>query len=405
MKPRRTTFLAAGLVLGVAGSTLAAGPASAAGLSIPRHATIVIKGHGFGHGHGMSQYGAEGAARQGLSAQKIVRFYYPHTTAGTVGGPVTVWITADTDRNTTVLARSGLQVRSLPRGTARKLPTTGAAGKATRWRLSSGGHGETKVSYLTGAWHTWRTLKGDGEFRTTGKPLTLVVAGHRVSYRGTLQSKGPIKGHPGRITVNRVSLENYVRGVVAREMPSSWHQAALRAQSIAARTYAAFELGAPLSSRAALCDTTSCQVYGGVAAETSATDEAVARTAQQVRLYQGEPAFTQFSASNGGWTAASSNPATSPYLVAQQDQYDGWSGNPVHSWQVSVSDATIEKHWPAIGNLQRITVVQRDGNGQWNGRILTLKLVGSRATRTISGDALRTALGLRSTWLSFSVKS
>ena len=404
MKPRRTTFLAAGLVLGVAGSTLAAGPASAAGLSIPRHATIVIKGHGFGHGHGMSQYGAEGAARQGLSAQKIVRFYYPHTTAGTVGGPVTVWITADTDRNTTVLARSGLQVRSLPRGTARKLPTTGAAGKATRWRLSSGGHGETKVSYLTGAWHTWRTLKGDGEFRTTGKPLTLVVAGHRVSYRGTLQSKGPIKGHPGRITVNRVSLESYVRGVVPREMPSSWHQAALRAQSIAARTYAAFELGSPLSSRAALCDTTSCQVYGGVAAETSATDEAVARTAQQVRLYQGEPAFTQFSASNGGWTAASSNPATSPYLVAQQDQYDGWSGNPVHSWQVSVSDATIEKHWPAIGNLQRITVVQRDGNGQWNGRILTLKLVGSRATRTISGDALRTALGLRSTWLSFSVQ-
>ncbi|HEY3528588.1 MAG TPA: SpoIID/LytB domain-containing protein [Nocardioides sp.] len=401
MPPRCTTTAATALA--VATSVLVAGgaalePAAAAGLSIPRHATIVVRGHGWGHGRGMSQYGAEGAARQGLSAQKIVRFYYPHTQAGTVGGNVTVWIEADTDDNTTVLARPGLLMRDLAAGTTRKVPTTGAAGKATRWRMSGRGTA-TRVSYRTDGWHTWRTLTGAGEFRSTGKPLTLLVAGDRVSYRGTLQSIGPVTGHPGRITVNKVSLENYVRGVLAREMPSSWHQAALRAQAIAARTYAAYKVAHPLSSRAALCDTSDCQVYGGTAAETPSTDEAVAKTADQVRLYDQKPAFTEFSSSNGGWLAKGDQ----PYLVAKPDPYDGWSGNPNHTWRTTLSDATIEKRWPSIGNLRRITVTQRDGNGQWNGRIESMKLVGSTGTKTLTGDAFRGGLGLKSTWLAFGV--
>jgi stage II sporulation protein D len=403
MTPRRTTSLAAALVVAASALVALGGaiePAAATGLAIPRHATIVIHGHGWGHGHGMSQYGAEGAARQGLSAQRIVRFYYPHTQAGTVGGNVRVWISADTDDNTTVVARPGLLVRDLAGGAARKVPTTGAPGKATQWRLSGGGT-STRVSYRTDAWHTWRTLKGDGEFRSTGKPLSLVVAGHRAGYRGTLQSLGPVKGHPGRITVNKVSLEDYLRGVVAREMPASWHQAALRAQAIAARTYAAYKIAHPLSARAALCDTSTCQVYGGTAAETPSTDQAVAKTAHLVRLYDQKPAFTEFGSSNGGWLAKGSH----PYLVAKQDPYDGWSGNPNHTWRTTLSDAAIEKQWPAIGNLRRITVTRRDGNGQWNGRIETMRLVGSAGSVTISGDTFRKDMGLMSTWLDISVAS
>jgi SpoIID/LytB domain protein len=404
--PATTTHPLRAAALAVTAATLVvvgAGtdPAAAAGLAVPKHATIVIRGHGFGHGHGMSQYGAEGAARQGLSAQKIVRFYYPHTVAGTIGGTIRVWLEGDTDHNTTVVARVGLEVRDLAGGTARKVPTTGQAGQATQWRLSSSTRGRTKVSYRTGAWHTWRTLKGDGEFRTTGRPLTLIAGGHRVSYRGTLQSLGPVKGHPGRITVNKVSLESYVRGVVAREMPSSWHQAALRAQAIAARTYAAYDAGSPLSSRADICDSSSCQVYGGVAAETPSTDEAVAKTAKQIRLYQGAPAFTQFSASNGGWTADGGK----PYLVAEPDPYDGWSGNPYRSWRTTLTDSAIERKWPRLGNLRRITVSQRDGNGQWHGRITAMTLVGSKDSVQLTGDQFRTAFGLRSTWLRFSLKS
>jgi stage II sporulation protein D len=391
-------------VLATAGLVLAGAPAHAGSsverISIPDHATLKIAGHGFGHGHGLSQYGAEGAARQGLSARRIVRFYYPHTQAGTSGGNVRVWLSADTDHDTTVLARPGLLVRDLAGGAARQVPTTGEAGKATRWRLSGRGTA-TRVSYRTDTWHTWRTLKGNGEFRSTGKPLRLVVAGHAMGYRGTLQSLAPVKGHPGRITVNKVSLDAYVRGVVAREMPASWHQAALRAQAIAARTYAAYKIAHPLSSRAALCDTSSCQVYGGTAAETPSTDRAVAKTARQVRLFHGAPAFTEFSSSNGGWTAASSQPGQ-PYLDAHRDPYDGWSGNGYHSWTTKVSASAVEKAF-RLGNLRRIVITERDGNGQWNGRVLGMRLVGSKRTVTISGDTFRSALGLRSTWFDISV--
>jgi stage II sporulation protein D len=406
MRSRHSCLLLAG-TLTAASLTLVGGVSATAAtrpqrvterISVPDHATLTIRGRGWGHGRGMSQYGAEGAAREGLTAQRIVRFYYPHTQVGTIGGNVRVWLEADTDHNTTVVARAGLEVRDLAGGAARKVPTTGEAGKASQWRLSNSTGGRTKVSYRTSAWHTWRTLKGNGEFRSTRKPLTLVVAGDKVSYRGTLQSMAPIKGHPGRITVNRVAIESYVRGVVAREMPSSWHQAALRAQTIAARTYAASKRNSPLSSRAALCDTSSCQVYGGVAAETSSTDQAVAKTAKQILLYQGEPASTEFSSSNGGWTVASAL----PYQTAQQDPYDSWSGNPYRSWRTTVSAAAVEKAF-GLGNLRRIVITERDGNGQWNGRVLEMRLVGSKRTVTTDGDHFRSALGLRSTWFDISV--
>ena len=163
MTTRRTTTVAAlGGLLTLAGLTLvsAGGATGAPTLHVPDHAVISIDGRGYGHGHGLSQYGAEGAARKGLSAQQIVHFYYPHTDAGKVGGRVRVWISADTDHNTTVVARPGLQVRDLDDGSTTPLPTGGPAGKATRWRLSAGGGASTKVSYLTGTWHTWRTLSG-----------------------------------------------------------------------------------------------------------------------------------------------------------------------------------------------------------------------------------------------------
>jgi len=404
MHTRRTPVRLA-VVLAAALAVLpATGPADASGaarrLPVPDHATLAVRGHGYGHGHGLSQYGAEGAARQGLTAQQIVRFYYPGTTAGTVSRTVGVWITGDDDQNTTVVARPGLHVRDLARGRTWNLPTTGAAGRATRWRMAGAGGGDTRVLYKTGSWHRWRTLAGNGEFRSTGAHLTLVLAGgQQVTYRGALRSMGPIKDHHRRITVNRVSLEGYVQGVVPREMPASWHQAALRAQAIAARTYAAYGLEAPLSSRAALCDTTSCQVYGGLTAEDPRSNRAVAATKGMVREYQGAPAFTQFSSSNGGWLSQGSQ----PYLVAKKDPYDGWAGNPVHSWRTSVTARAIERHWPGIGNLTSITVDQRDGHGQWHGRVEKLTLTGAKGTRQVTGDEFRSALGLRSTWITLAV--
>ena len=387
--------LAGLLVLSVAGiGQGAAAATTTSGLQVPDNAVITIDGRGFGHGHGLSQYGAEGAARRGLSARQILHFYYPGTRTGRHAGRVNVLITAGIGKPTTVVARPGLKVHDLMKGTTTPVPVRGPASKATRWRMAGNGAGGTAVSYRTGGWHVWRNLPGNGEFRSSGASLTLVVGGSRTTYRGTLRSLAPVSRATHRITVNRVSLEGYVRGVVPREMPASWHQAALQAQAVAARTYAAFESGDPYDTRFNLCDTSSCQVYGGRSAEVSRTNKAVAKTSGQVRLHHGEPAFTQFSASNGGWVADGGQ----PYLVAEKDPYDGWSGNLVHTWSTAVTSKAIEKAYPAVGNLQSISVTQRDGNGQWNGRALTMKLTGSRGTVTPTGDEFRGALGLRSTW-------
>jgi stage II sporulation protein D len=389
-------------VLTATAFVLSGAPATATpGLVVPRGATIVIHGRGFGHGHGMSQYGAQGAARQGRSTRQILEFYYPHTKAGQAGGPVKVLITENIGKGTTVVARPGLQVHDLARGTTTKVPTSGQASKATRWRMSGDGGGGTQVSYRTSAWHVWRTLKGDGEFRSAQAPLTLVLGQSKVTYRGTLRSMGAISKTTHRITVNKVSLEGYVRGVVPREMPSSWRRAALRAQAVAARSYAAFEVGSSTDPRFNLCDSSSCQVYGGMSAEVTSTNRATAATAGHVRTYQGEPAFAQFSASNGGWLAKGSE----PYLVAKPDPYDTSSVDPYTSWKVKVTARTIEHTWPGLGRLTSIEVTGRDGNGKWGGRISTLTLHGTKADKHLSGDDFRSALGLRSTYLRFSIAS
>ena len=168
----------------------------------------------------------------------------------------------------------------------------------------------------------------------------------------------------------------------------------MRAQAVAARTYAAYERD---HTTGPLCDTTSCQVYGGYDAEYPASNDAVQMTSHEVLLYQGAPAFTQFASSSGGWTSAGSV----PYLSAKRDPYDGWAGNPVHSWSTRVSDALIESKWPGIGNLTRISVTRRDGNGEWGGRVGSVTLVGGQRRVVVSGDTLRAVLGLRSTWVTF----
>jgi SpoIID/LytB domain protein len=377
-------------------------PASAHGgpdrLPVPHHATITVHGRGYGHGHGLSQYGAEGAARQGLGAKQIVRFYYPHTRGGSYDGTVKVLITEDTDDDLTVVAASGMSVRDLGTGQLTPLPTTGDGSDATRWRLSAAPGGGTEVSYLTDAWHDWMQLSGDGELRRHGG-LSLVVGSGVVDYRGALQLRTPA-GASGsaRVTVNRVRLDAYVRAVVPREMPPSWHLAALKAQAVAARTYAAYEVQHSTNPLYQLCDTSLCQVYGGRSAEYPSTDRAVQETAGQIRTYHGEAAFTQFSASDGGWTSDGGQ----PYLVAQKDPYDGWSGNKVSPWTSKVKAATIQKAWPKLGTLRSLTVDQREGHGQWGGRALQVTLGGSRRDIIVSGDTFRLTLGLRSTWFDLS---
>ncbi|HTW18523.1 MAG TPA: SpoIID/LytB domain-containing protein [Nocardioides sp.] len=382
------------LVPALAGLLLAPPPAQAADRwAVPAGSTVTISGHGYGHGHGMSQYGAQGAARQGLSHDQILAFYYAGTTPGKIAGRVSVQISADTTDDLLVRARAGLTVTDRKTGRRWTLPRNGAR----LWRVATNRKGVTRVTYRTDRWHRWRVLRGDGEIAAGGRPVTLVTPSGDRPYRGRLRHASVAGG--GHDTVNVLSLEAYLRGVVPLEMPATWSPAAVRAQAVAARTYAAYERAHPRSRHAQLCDTTSCQVYGGYAAEHPASNAAIAATRGSVLLDGGRPAFTQFSSSSGGWTSAGSV----PYLRAFEDVYDGWSGNPVHAWTVRLAPARLERAWPRIGTLRDIRVTARDGNGKWGGRVRSVTLTGSAGSVTVSGDTFRSVLGLRSTYLTFAV--
>lgn len=356
--------------------------------AVPANGVFAVTGHGYGHGHGMSQYGAQGAALQGLSTPQILGFYYPGTSIGTVGGSIRVRISADTDDDVRVLPTAGLSLRTLADGATSTLP-----GGRSVWRLRPSGS-STVLDHLSGStWTTDRTIAGDAEFFAPG-PVTLRTPGGDHPYRGALRLA---HGSGGWDTVNVVGVDDYTRGVVPREMPASWQPAAVRTQAVAARTYAVFERGSAGSRDYDLCDTSSCQVYGGLSSEDSRSNTAVAGTAGQVLMWQGAPAYAQFSSSSGGWMSDGGK----PYLVAKADPYDGFAGNPVHTWTTSISAASIRSAWPQVGTLRGIDVTRRDGNGDFGGRVVTMVLDGTKSDVTLSGATFKSHFGLRSDWFSF----
>jgi stage II sporulation protein D len=398
----RTPALSA-VVLAVAGLLLATAlPAQAArsdaAVTIGGAPTLTVTGHGWGHGHGMSQYGAQGAARQGLTYPQILAFYYPGTQLSSLAGSIRVLITADTDNNTTVRHRAGLRVLDTGNAKWYRLRT-----KHTPrvWRLRTV-HGQTRVYYRTARWHLYRTagrvaLKGAGEFRATG-PLTLRLPSGDRRYRGGLRY---VNGD----TVNVVGMENYLKGVVPSEMPPSWQPAALQAQAVAARTYAARAMRDSGGGYYHLCDTSRCQVYRGYDGEWSSTNAAVGATSGRILTYQGAPAFTQFSSSSGGWTSTGGY----PYLTSKQDPYDrpvvGNVGDPNFDWTTTVSvDRLRRAYGPGLTSIQ---VTQRENPGtlaDWGGRATTIMLDGSHGPKAIQGDSnIRALLGVKSSYLTLNL--
>jgi stage II sporulation protein D len=397
--------LLAGIVAGVmaVSTVLVAGAAPADArrtrqtYRVPESKVLVVQGHGYGHGHGMSQYGAYGAAKQGLSHEEILDFYYPGTSPGTARGRVRVLISADTTRDVVVSPAEGLNVWDRGDRTTHLLPDIEGV---TRWRLTVRG-GRAVVQYRTDSaagWHRYepdgkKALVGEGQFRAK-EPLTLWTPSGPREYRGALRMAHPREGSRDRDTVNILSLDKYIQGVIPHEMPPSWHPEAVQAQAVAARTYAAWSRAQSRGRYYQICDTTACQVYGGAGAEHPASNDAVRQTRREIRIFEGAPAFTQFSASSGGWTSAGSR----SYLPAQPDPYDDHAANPVHTWEIEVDAAELERKFPALGRLRAIRVVRRDGNGDWQGRVWKIVLDGTRADRTMSGDDFRWTFGLRSSW-------
>ena len=387
---RRWRLLSGTVALLLAGLTLLLPtPAQADPGVTPKSGSFTVRGSGWGHGWGMSQYGAYGAARQGLSWQRILAFYYPGTVRSSLpsGSMLRVWITRDNDGSLRVLPSPGLNVRDGV-GNRFTLPT---GSKYLSWRISRYGSGY-RLTYRTrdGRNIVQRTSLSRGTWSFHSPSGTVRVVLPRGSIRTYRGSMALIKrGSSGR-TVNRVSVENYVRGVVPAEMPTSWHADAVRAQAVAARTYAVRIRNTRRYAGYDLCDTTACQVYRGVGAETARGNAAVRATRGIILTYRGTVALTQYASSNGGHSAQGDY----PYLRAQRDPYDGVIRS--QAWTRTLTAAQIQRQWPSVGTLRQLQVTSRDGAGAWGGRVRSIKLIGSRGTVTVSGSSFQYRFGLRS---------
>ncbi|MGW7684343.1 SpoIID/LytB domain-containing protein [Kribbella sp. NPDC054772] len=358
-----------------------------------------ISGRGFGHGRGLSQYGAQGAAIAGKSARQILDFYYPGTTTGKATGNIRVRVSADTTDGVRVGAVSGLRVRSLATGKVYSLPR---AANLNQWSIDPNGDHGTKLSSYdakTRKWTLYKTFTGMAQFEGAAVIGLVLPSGAVRRYRGALRAIDVSGSHLD--TVNVLPLEYYLRGVVPREAVSSWRPAALQAQSVAARTYSVFHRARASRKAYDLCDTTSCQVYGGYDAEKTSTNNAIAATAGQIRLYKGKPIIAEFSSSNGGATAT----GDAPYQVMKVDGWDAYpkNGNPNTTWTVTRTAAEMQAVF-AVGSIRYVRVLKRTGVGPGGGRVLTVEAVGSKGKRVLTGDQVRIRLHLRSAWISFAAR-
>jgi SpoIID/LytB domain protein len=378
--------------LAVLAAGLVAAPASADDpFHIPDHAVVTIRGDGAGHGIGMSQYGAYSAAKAGETWREILDFYYPGTLTGLSGGTIAVRISSDDDRDLVIDQRKGLTVRKVG---GRSWKISGV--RASRWRLEPVSAGRTEISYRTARWHRWKVVDGDAEFSAGGPALTLQTPDGAVDYRGALRSTHHrFTAGRERVTVNVLPMEAYLRGVVPSEMiASSWPQQALRAQAVAARTYATYSREQDTNPDYDLCDTDACQAYGGVAAEYPTSDKAVLKTARIVLTSGGETALAMYSASNGGYTVDGGE----SYLPAQPDPYEG-SSKDYYGWKRTFTTEQLEKAFN-LTNLTYLGVEVRDGQGPRGGRVIDdgvrIKTEGGY-NDTVSGEHFQGNLGLPST--------
>ena len=336
---------------------------------------FLISGHGWGHGVGMSQYGAQGYAQKGSTYDQILAHYYPGTELG--AAPVNrVRVLLANTPSVTISSLGDVKLKD-GTGTTMTLP-------AASWTLGPG------LKLKLPGFDQAQALTGPLTFTATTAPLYF-----KRPYRGTFT----ITSDGKKLSlVDTLGLEQYLYGVVPSEMPYTWLPEALDAQAVVARSYAL-----AMRKTTGLFDVygdTRSQVYGGLLAEKQSATDAVAATAGEVLLYNGKIAATYFYSTSGGKTASIAdvwNSLPVPYLVSVPDPYDTIS--PYHDWgPLSFAAPQLRKALKLPG---RLLDVQTNLNP--SGRVSTVDATGDQGEFTVDAALLRSGLGLRSTWFSIGV--
>ncbi|CDZ75045.1 sporulation protein SpoIID [Peptoniphilus sp. ING2-D1G] len=191
--------------------------------------------------------------------------------------------------------------------------------------------------------------------------------------------------------INYIELEDYLKGVVPKEISPSSHEEALKAQAVVARSFALSNKNKYIKQGYNLNDTTACQVYGGQSAEKEKSNKAVIDTAGVVAMYDGKIANTIYGASSGGFISDASEVwggESVPYMIAKEDPY-----SPVYEWEYEISKdsevSLLKKADYLSGDLVSIDIAEYDSSG----RAKNLQIVGTEGTKTITGSKFRSLLG------------
>ena len=402
---------------------------------IPAPFTVVtVKGKGFGHGVGMAQDGIYSMGRANKSTAEMLAAFYPGTTIGKKGGQVRVVVSAAAGSEAVLAFPNGGRIDA--EGESRGFPVQASPGEQIRVAFENGryvvgptpagegGGGSESGTTTTTAGEEGATTSTTGSTTSTTQPQITVPTtgppsppptspGAYAAQSSQPSSAGPLRATPaggGTIAlasgrryrgivevksdgaalrlINAVDVETYLKGM-GEVRDGSWPAAALRAQAIAARTYAL----RAMSFGGEICADQRCQVYLGAQAEYAAMNKAVADTAGQVVMHKGKLASTVYSANGGGHSATreegfGTEGEAYPYLRAAPYM----TRDPL-PWteRVSVQDVAS-----ALGYTGELTDVRVSRKGP-SGRALAVQLEGSAGRLEVTGRVFDARLGLKST--------
>jgi peptidoglycan hydrolase-like amidase len=419
--------LALTLIVAAAVLVVPEGPRADAAVTPAREViALVAEGVGFGHGRGMSQWGAYGRAVNGRQSwQTILNAYYGGTTLGSVATSSRIRVRLEGHDGDATVGVVSTTRRAMWGGVGYMALQARATSTPNRYNIYSSSSFACPGTTTSGWTLRAANVAGPVTFTTTmsevsapaNQVLGLCHNDRSVThYRGTIQLTRDSAGN--RRVVNNALVESYLRGVVSREVSTSWGNAgggagmnALRAQAVAARSYALSQnrySGA--GGYATTCDSTACQLYGGAARratitspvatsgtcesgnptfECANTNRAIVDTAGAVRRWpDGRIVSTEFSASNGPRTAGGAFPPVN-------DPYDDVPQNPNHRW-TRIIDGDVVGATYGLGALSAAATEPdptTSFSGVWDNRV---RLTGDNGSALVGGWSFRTAFGLPS---------
>jgi stage II sporulation protein D len=325
---------------------------------------FLLDGRGWGHGVGLSQWGAEGYARHGYDYRRILAHYYPHTTLAVVHPkPVRVLLAHGKQRIRVGSAAPFVVLDAIGRKVHLPARTVVVRSNLRVGKLPL----QPPIRFVPGA----QPLRVDGN-----------------AYRGDLVVRRQVAGLQ---VVNLLPLDRYLRGVVPGEVPRGWHDAAYKAQAVASRSYALATLRP--GNQFDTFDDTRSQVYVGIRGETPQTNLAIGATAGEVLTWRGVIIAAYYFSTSGGRTSsvhdAWPRSAQVPYLVSVPDPYDYLS--PHHVWPTAVLSPARVGDVLGVGGVRDAVVVRNS-----SGRAARVRVLGAAGWRTFPAGVVRDKFGLGS---------